>query len=99
MGRGTVSRRKFLLGGLAVAGGTVLSGALAPGDAWAFEPPPIIDCAGWGARPNSKIVPVAGQRPVKILVHHTATPNVPPSWAWSASALPRKKPWTTSASK
>lgn len=37
--------------------------------------PDIVDCAGWGARPNSAVVPVWNQRPVKILVHHTAGPN------------------------
>lgn len=73
MGREGVSRRRLLLGGLAVAG--TASAVVGTGSAWAATPE-IIDCAGWGARPNSDIVPIWNQRPVKILVHHTATPNV-----------------------
>ena len=37
--------------------------------------PTIVSCAGWGARPNRGVLPVYHRRPVKILVHHTATPN------------------------
>jgi N-acetyl-anhydromuramyl-L-alanine amidase AmpD len=71
--RDGVSRRRVLLGGFALAGAaTVL---VAPGEAWAVDAPPIIDCAGWGARPNSGVVSVWNQRPVRIMVHHTATPN------------------------
>ncbi|MEU7818968.1 N-acetylmuramoyl-L-alanine amidase [Pseudonocardia sp. NPDC049154] len=82
-GRGDLTRRGFVLGGLA-AGALVA----APGLAQAGEHPPgsavtdgvaspdIVDCAGWGARPNSAIVPIWNQRPVKILVHHTASANV-----------------------
>jgi hypothetical protein len=51
------------------------TGAFA-GRAAAVEAPPFIDCAGWGARTPSAPVPVLDQPPVKILVHHTATPNV-----------------------
>ncbi|MHA6797178.1 peptidoglycan recognition protein family protein [Pseudonocardia bannensis] len=71
-----MSRRDVLLGGLALAGGGILAGGLESDQAWAAASPPIIDCAGWGARPNSRVVPIWNQRPVKILVHHTATPNV-----------------------
>lgn len=74
--RDGVSRRGFLLGSVALAGGAVLSGAVDPGLARAADGPPIIDCDGWGARPNSRIVAIRPRRPVKILVHHTATPNV-----------------------
>ncbi|WP_211177338.1 N-acetylmuramoyl-L-alanine amidase [Pseudonocardia acidicola] len=70
-----MTRRSVLLGGLAVAGTGVLTGALGSGAAWAAAAPPIVDCAGWGARPNSAVVPIWNQRPVKILVHHTATAN------------------------
>ena len=72
MARDHVSRRGFLLGGLAVVATT--GGLVSTGSAWAGEPE-IIDCDGWGARPNSDIVTIWNQRPVKILVHHTATPN------------------------
>ena len=67
------------MGGLTLAAGAALD--LGPLAATAFAAPtaqampPIVDCAGWGARANSKIVPVWNQKPVKILVHHTATPN------------------------
>lgn len=71
-----VSRRGILLGGLALAGGGVFTGALSGGTAWAMPSPPITDCGGWGARPNSQIVELWNQRPVKIIVHHTASANV-----------------------
>jgi hypothetical protein len=71
-----VSRRGFLLGGLAVAGGGLLGGALDPAEAWAAGGPPIVDCNAWGARPARGALPVHDRRPVRILVHHTATPNV-----------------------
>jgi len=44
--------------------------------AWADDSPLITDCAGWGARANSDIVEIWNQRPVKIIVHHTASANV-----------------------
>ncbi|WP_246631686.1 peptidoglycan recognition protein family protein [Pseudonocardia nigra] len=68
-----VSRRRVLLGGLAVAG--TVTGTIGAGRATAVPSPPIIGTSGWGARPNSAIVPVWNQRPIKIIVHHTATPN------------------------
>ncbi|MFC4946870.1 N-acetylmuramoyl-L-alanine amidase [Pseudonocardia sp. GCM10023141] len=71
-----MSRRGILLGGLALAGGGVFSGALSGGTAWAADSPLITDCNGWGARPNSDIVEIWNQRPVKIIVHHTASANV-----------------------
>ncbi|ODV09072.1 MAG: hypothetical protein ABT15_00100 [Pseudonocardia sp. SCN 73-27] len=70
-----MTRRGFLAGGLALAGTAVLGSTVGAGTAFASASPPITDCAGWGARPNSDIVPIWNQRPVKILVHHTATPN------------------------
>ena len=76
MGAGPVSRRGVLLGGLALAGGSVLSGGLAGSPAWATPSPLITDCNGWGARPNSDIVQIWNQRPIKIIVHHTASANV-----------------------
>jgi hypothetical protein len=66
-----VSRRGVLLGGLALVGG----GLLDLDRAWAVEGPTIISCDGWSARPNRGRLPVYDRRPVKILVHHTATPN------------------------
>jgi hypothetical protein len=66
-------RRRLLTGGLVLAGSSVLLGG---GSAAAAEPPPILGCDAWGARPPSEPVKIWDQRPVKILVHHTATPNV-----------------------
>ena len=70
---GGVPRRSVLTGGLVLAGGAVLLGA---GTAQAAEEPSILPCDEWGARPPSRPVTIWDQRPVKILVHHTATPNV-----------------------
>lgn len=70
-----ITRRGFVLGGVASAALlTGWGGGL--GEARAAQGPAIIDCDGWGARPNSRIVNVVTRAPVKILVHHTATPNV-----------------------
>jgi N-acetyl-anhydromuramyl-L-alanine amidase AmpD len=75
VGRDGLSRRLFLVGGL-VGGLTVAGSALGPGRARADEPvPPFIDCAGWAARPPSAACRIWHQRPVKILVHHTASAN------------------------
>ncbi|MBW0116568.1 peptidoglycan recognition protein family protein [Pseudonocardia abyssalis] len=81
MGAARVTRRGFLLGGAALL-------AL-PGTALAATAPEIADCAAWGARPNSRVVNVVVQRPVKILVHHTATPNVTDLSRGAADALAR----------
>jgi N-acetyl-anhydromuramyl-L-alanine amidase AmpD len=85
--RDGLSRRGFLVGSLAIAG--TLTGTVGAGEAWAIGSPPIIDCAGWGARANRAIVPIWNQRPVKILVHHTATPNVADLGRGAADALAR----------
>jgi hypothetical protein len=71
MGRRTVTRRGLFAG---AAGAGLL--AAWPGAARASSGPDIIDCAGWGARPNSRVVNVEVRRPERIMVHHTATPNV-----------------------
>lgn len=39
------------------------------------DQPAIASCAAWGARPPSGPVTVLDQRPVKIIVHHTALAN------------------------
>ncbi|QJY45961.1 N-acetylmuramoyl-L-alanine amidase [Pseudonocardia broussonetiae] len=73
-----------------MGGAVLLAGAALPGTAHAAAPaPPILDCAAWGARPNSRIVNVVTQRPVKILVHHTATPNVTDLSRGAADSLAR----------
>jgi hypothetical protein len=84
-----VSRRAFLRTGLVVAGSAALTGTLGTPEARANEELPIIDCDAWGARPSSGDVNVVSQRPVKILVHHTATPNVPDLGRPAADLLAR----------
>jgi len=65
-----------MAGGFALAASAAVDLGPLAGQAFAATAaPPITDCAGWGARVNSEIVPVWNQKPVKILVHHTATPN------------------------
>jgi hypothetical protein len=85
MERRGVTRRGFVVGGmalgaLAIGSGTAVAqpgreAALGAGRGAVEGGPDIVDCAGWGARPNSDIVPVWNQKPVKILVHHTAGAN------------------------
>jgi N-acetylmuramoyl-L-alanine amidase/Putative peptidoglycan binding domain len=82
---GHVTRRAVLAGGLTLLGTAVLD----PAQAWALPEGPITDCAGWGARPNNAVIPVWNQRPVKILVHHTADPNNRPVSRDSAYRLAR----------
>jgi N-acetylmuramoyl-L-alanine amidase/Putative peptidoglycan binding domain len=70
-----VSRRGLVLGGLAMVGAGLVTGVDVD-EAWAVGGPPIITCDGWGSRQPRGNLPVYDKRPVKILVHHTATPNV-----------------------
>ena len=84
-----VTRRGLLLGGLAVAGGSLMAGELDLSPAWAVGGPPIVSCDGWGARPANGPLPVYATSPVKILVHHTATPNVADPGPGAAVALAR----------
>ena len=86
---GRVSRRGFLLGGIALAGGGLLAGGSDLDPAWAVDGPTIVSCDGWGARPNRGVLPVYNRRPVKILVHHTATPNAAATGRTPPSALAR----------
>ena len=86
--RDALSRRTLLLGGAGLAGAAVLSGIFG-GTAWAFPSPPILSCDEWGARANRDIVNVVPKRPVKIIVHHTATPNVPDLGRPAAELLAR----------
>jgi hypothetical protein len=84
MARAGFPRRRLLTGGLVLAGSSMLLGG---GSAAAAEPPPILGCDAWGARPPSEPVTIWDQRPVKILVHHTATPNVVDFSSTAAIAL------------
>lgn len=71
-----ITRRGVLLGGLAVAGGAVCTGLLGPGQAWALETPSIIGCDDWDAKEPRSAIKVHDRRPIKILIHHTASSNV-----------------------
>jgi N-acetyl-anhydromuramyl-L-alanine amidase AmpD len=73
---GHVRRRGVLLGGLAVACGAVCTGVFGGGQAWALAAPTVLGCDEWDARAPRNPIKVHDRRPVKILVHHTATPNV-----------------------
>ena len=85
---GRVSRRDVLLGSLVLAGG-VWAGGLGLDRAWAVDGPTIVSCDGWGARPNRGTLPVYDRRPVKILVHHTATANTTAAGRDAATKLAR----------
>lgn len=82
-----ITRRGALIGGLAVAGGAVVSGVVDLDEAWALDAPSIIGCDAWHARRSSQAVRIHDQRPVKVLVHHTATPNVTDLSRRAAEAL------------
>ncbi len=75
-----LTRRGVLAAGLAVgASSTLGSGALpglgGPRGAEGVPAPYIVDCPGWGARRPSSPVRIWDRRPIRILVHHTATAN------------------------
>ncbi|MGW1226930.1 peptidoglycan recognition protein family protein [Streptomyces sp. NPDC002530] len=69
-------RRRTVLTGTFAAGAAVLLPFVAPDRARAASGPVIADCATWGARPPSSPVNVLPTPPQKIIVHHTADPNV-----------------------
>jgi N-acetyl-anhydromuramyl-L-alanine amidase AmpD len=81
-GRGP-TRRSVLQGALAVSLGTAgfgaASGIMSPaaqaatGAARAL--PPIAGCDAWAARPPSVPITMLASRPLRIIVHHTDTPN------------------------
>jgi N-acetyl-anhydromuramyl-L-alanine amidase AmpD len=70
------SRRTLLRAGLAIGAGatTGIGFALGRGGT-AFAATTVHSCAVWGARAPSSPVTVVAERPNKILIHHTATPN------------------------
>lgn len=71
----TPRRRSLLTGALALGAATALPLGAA-GRARAAGGPAIADCTAWGARPSSSPVRILPTPPQKIIVHHTATPNV-----------------------
>ncbi|MGL5824145.1 MAG: peptidoglycan recognition protein family protein [Nocardioides sp.] len=72
-----INRRGMVRGGLALGVTTALAGLggtlRAPASHAAVAD--IIGCTTWGARPPAKPISVLDTRPVKIIVHHTASPN------------------------
>jgi len=86
------SRRSVLLGGLVLTG--AIGGLIRPAEARAAEQPaagpPVIGCGAWGAREARDVIPVWDQRPVRIIVHHTATPNVEDFSRGAAEFVARK---------
>ncbi|GLZ75577.1 hypothetical protein Afil01_03840 [Actinorhabdospora filicis] len=66
--------RRTLLTGITAAA-TAAALPLSAANA-AVPKPRIYSCAEWGARPPSSAVTVVKNRPNKIIVHHTAFPNV-----------------------
>lgn len=73
-----ITRRQLLGGGLALGAGLVAGGGavLRGSPAWAAaDIDEIITCAEWGSRSPSEPITLLSTRPLKIIVHHTATAN------------------------
>lgn len=96
-----LSRRGFLLTGAALLGSTAspataLAAPTRPGPP-AYESiagtgavrPGFVGAAGWAARPPNGEILVRPERPVRILVHHTAGPNVTDLSRAAADAVAR----------
>jgi hypothetical protein len=64
-----ITRRQLLGAGVAVGAGVVLF----PDRAAAAQT--ILGCDAWGSRPPTEPVQLLATKPVKIIVHHTATAN------------------------
>lgn len=83
-----IGRRRALAAGLGVGAGLLLPAAgrpAAPGPGGPEDPEPLLEAARapfvfrafeWGARPPSRPPRIRDRRPIRILVHHTAGPNV-----------------------
>lgn len=69
-----LSRRNVFRGAVVIGAGTVLPPALAT-PALAVPAPTIASCATWGARNPSSPLQQLSNKPNKIIIHHTATPN------------------------
>lgn len=75
---GRALTRRSLLGGAALVGGVLATGATGfavPRRAYAAGEPTVYDRAAWNARPPSSPVTVLDHGPDHIVVHHTATAN------------------------
>ena len=67
--------RRTLLRAAGITGLAIGGVALGAGSASAVTVPTIASCATWGARPPADQLTVLPHKPVRILVHHTDTPN------------------------
>lgn len=67
--------RRTLLQTFAVASLAVSTAAWETVPAFGATAPTISSCTAWNARPSTEPVVKLSQRPVRILVHHTDTPN------------------------
>ncbi|MFE7409438.1 peptidoglycan recognition protein family protein [Streptomyces laurentii] len=82
-------RRRSLLAGALSLGTALTTLGTGAGRAWAADGPLVSGCEAWGARPPKSPVKVLPARAQKILVHHTATPNVTDYGQAQAFALAR----------
>ncbi|MEV6520616.1 N-acetylmuramoyl-L-alanine amidase [Longispora sp. NPDC051575] len=72
-----LSRRSVFRGAVALGAGATVGGLELAGPASAAVPAPAIaSCAAWGARPPADPLTEISTDANKILIHHTATPNV-----------------------
>ncbi|MEV0051955.1 N-acetylmuramoyl-L-alanine amidase [Saccharopolyspora shandongensis] len=86
-----MARRVLLAGGLAAtAVGVCGLPAVAAGGSRRAAAPEIASTADWQAREPSSPVDVLDSKPVKIVVHHTASPNVDDTSQEAAFALARQ---------
>ena len=67
--------RRTLLRSAALAGVALGGAALGTGSAFAATAPTIYGCSAWGARPPADPLTVLPHKAVRILIHHTDTPN------------------------
>jgi hypothetical protein len=67
--------RRTLLRSAALAGVALGGAALGMGSASAATAPTIYGCSAWGARPPADPLTVLPHKAVRILIHHTDTPN------------------------
>ncbi|MFB7249478.1 peptidoglycan recognition family protein [Microbacterium sp. NPDC056234] len=71
-----LSRRHFLGGLTALAAAAAVPHVASPAYASGRRPPRIYSAREWGARPPADALTRIAERPNKIIIHHTAFPNV-----------------------
>lgn len=85
-----VARRMLLAGGLAVTAVGVCGMPALAARSRGSAAPEIASTADWQAREPSSAIDVLDSKPVKIIVHHTATPNVDDTSQEAAFSLARQ---------